>query len=728
MQSDGLQQRSGETVGTPREGVRADATDGNPLGLGELSSPSSPKPLQWLGMFAVALIALSMVAAFAVVTIARDKKASRLYAEENRLQESVLGRIDILQTWLEGQISASRRLTESRVFRLFIADLVVQDLTLPLPPSLRDQRPYFRQVMADFARQNDLVRAAILRDDGAVLLSSPGPALAVNELLRRRDETEARDRIRLSPIRQVGDGDWRFVVDALLAFPEAQTEGGATSPTRAFLALTLPIEAILEKTLSNKLADHQRERIVLLQRRGDLVDRLQMTRKGVELSTVARSDDISPGTSIAFARRDDEFPIYALGEPVGDLPWTLYHALDASAVLSPARTFVRNAAGFSLMAALALAAAFAALWWRQERNHHRELVDSYRAHAEKADRQRQFLQSVTTSIRDWLMVSSADGQLLYTNPAFEAVVGQSKSSITGCSWDDFVKKPSDEEDLRGDLLALIDASPFDIVDVAGERRIISSDVSDLKSEDGRIEGAVRIVRDHTEVVAARQRRLSSLVQTVDALVQAIELRDPFLVGHTKRVRVHVIAMGKRLGLPTDELARLALAASLSQLGKIFVPDDILTKPDRHSPEEEQVMRRHIFHAVDILKRVDFERPIVDVLLQMHERLDGSGYPHGIAGDEISLGARILAVADVFCARTAPRSYRDRLGTGKALYHLADNGRRYDLKVVAALTEIVGQGQEIGDVGGIEKTFLDTAIWQPKRVERGRAHEPAWNLS
>lgn len=722
MPKTGLQQRSDERA-LPLGSKAADATDANPLGLAAPPAPSSPKPTRWFALGAVFVLALGMLAIFAVLALARDKKESILNAEQKRVQEAVLGRISILETWLDAQSSASRRLTDSHVFRLFVADLALHDRTLPLPPSIRDQQPYFRQLITDFAKRNGLARAAILREDGTILLSSPGPALAVPDLLRQRPETVAKGRLRLSEIRRLGERDGQLVVDAITDVPPAQAEAGASPAPRVLLAMTLPIDQTLRKILASTATDPSHETLSLLQWRGDDIERFRVAGDVLELSTLPLPEGLPAGENIPFKPRLEDVAVYSLGKPTGMGSWTLYQALDAEAVLSPVSDFIRLAAFMSLLAVVAVTAAAVALWRHRDYEHHRNLVDFYQAHAIMAERQRQFLQSVTTSMGDWLTVTSPRGELIYMNAAFEAAAGQSRSTLAGRAWEDLVDdaqagKPPD------DWLGLIDAGPFDVVEIAGRQRVISTHVSDLKAESGGIEGTIRVVRDHTDLVAERRRRLTSLTQTVDAFIHAIELRDPFLLGHTRRVRDLVIALGRRLGLSTHELANLALAASLSQIGKIFVPDEVLTKPERHDSQEEKIMRDHILHAVDILKRIDFQAPIVDVLVQMHERLDGSGYPFGIVRNQISKSARILAVADVFCARTAPRSYRDRLSSGKALYHLASNERRYDMTVVAALAEIVGREEMPGASDMIERSFIDAAIWQRRQESHDRIREQA----
>ncbi|MEM7045032.1 MAG: hypothetical protein AAF543_19665, partial [Pseudomonadota bacterium] len=201
----------------------AEATDGNPLGLDDLDPPPRPQPWRLLGLFIFVLLAMSMLATVVVIGAAGEKKAALVEAEEKRLRESAFGRAKVLRTWLDGQFSASRRLTESQVFRLFVHDLALQDPRAPLPRYLQDQRPYFQQLVTDFARQNELIRATILRHDGAVLLTSSGPALAVDDLLRQLEGSTRKTGVILSPIRQI-TGDQRIVVvDAIIPVPQAQS-------------------------------------------------------------------------------------------------------------------------------------------------------------------------------------------------------------------------------------------------------------------------------------------------------------------------------------------------------------------------------------------------------------------------------------------------------------------------------------------------------------------------
>ena len=197
-----------------------------------------------------------------------------------------------------------------------------------------------------------------------------------------------------------------------------------------------------------------------------------------------------------------------------------------------------------------------------------------------------------------------------------------------------------------------------------------------------------LTRDVTELVEQRQKKERAIHQMVAALVRAIELRDPYLAGHSRRVAEFAVAVGRQLGCSEEELTTLELAANLSQIGKLAVSKDLLTKPTRLTEAEVAEMEAHVGHAIELLQGIDFELPVVETIAQMHERLDGEGYPRGLKGAEIDRAGRILGVCDVFCARLEPRSYRSGLAPEAVLDILAQNANRYDPAVTAALKQVV----------------------------------------
>lgn len=176
----------------------------------------------------------------------------------------------------------------------------------------------------------------------------------------------------------------------------------------------------------------------------------------------------------------------------------------------------------------------------------------------------------------------------------------------------------------------------------------------------------------------------SLDATLEALASLTEKRDPYTAGHMCRVGLLASAIGEELGIPDHELRGIRIAADLHDVGKIVIPSEILSRPTRLNVQEFALVQLHCRAGHDVLASIDFPWPVATMVVQHHERLDGSGYPAGLRGDEILMGSRVLAVADTVEAMTNHRPYRPSLGLDQALDTVRDgSGRLYDPVVVAA---------------------------------------------
>ena len=168
------------------------------------------------------------------------------------------------------------------------------------------------------------------------------------------------------------------------------------------------------------------------------------------------------------------------------------------------------------------------------------------------------------------------------------------------------------------------------------------------------------------------------------MASVIESRDPYTAGHQRRVAELAQAMASEMRLPTHQIEGLRMAATIHDLGKIAVPAEILNKPMKLSKFELELIRNHPQAGFDILKGIAFPWPIARMILEHHEKMDGSGYPHGLAGENTLLDSRIITVADVVEAMASHRPYRPALGINAALEEIGKNkGLLYDADVVAA---------------------------------------------
>lgn len=201
----------------------------------------------------------------------------------------------------------------------------------------------------------------------------------------------------------------------------------------------------------------------------------------------------------------------------------------------------------------------------------------------------------------------------------------------------------------------------------------------------------RVERDHYqhETKKSYERYRQMLVGTIRAISLTVEKRDPYTAGHQNRVAQLSVAIGRELGLDEDRLEGLRLGAMIHDIGKIYVPAEILNRPGRLSKAEFEIIKSHSEVGYDIVKDIDFPWPVAEMVIQHHERLDGSGYPRGLHGEEIILESRILAVADVIEAINSHRPYRPGLGLELALQEVETNsGIRYDPDVVNAILHLI----------------------------------------
>lgn len=205
----------------------------------------------------------------------------------------------------------------------------------------------------------------------------------------------------------------------------------------------------------------------------------------------------------------------------------------------------------------------------------------------------------------------------------------------------------------------------------------------------------RAERDrHALAIVEHERVLtSSLRDTVAMVATIVEMRDPYTAGHQHRVAELAVAIGQELGLAPTQLDTIRLAGIVHDVGKIQVPAEILSKPGKLSAAEYELLKTHPEAGYQILKNVAFPWPIADIVRQHHERMDGTGYPNGLRGEQILIESRILAVADVVEAMAAYRPYRRALGIDIALAEIErGKGLAYDAQVVNVCLKLLREGR------------------------------------
>ncbi|MDM8549866.1 HD domain-containing phosphohydrolase [Desulfobacterales bacterium HSG2] len=219
-------------------------------------------------------------------------------------------------------------------------------------------------------------------------------------------------------------------------------------------------------------------------------------------------------------------------------------------------------------------------------------------------------------------------------------------------------------------------------------------VTPLQTSDGELIGAIqelkniKDLRQSEESLRQSYEKLQKAMNgTVEAMAVMVETRDPYTAGHQRRVAQIAKEIAVRMNLPEDQIHGVWVAASVHDIGKIYVPSEFLSKPGQLTDLELEVIKTHSAVGHRILEKVEFPWPVAEIVIQHHERMDGSGYPSGLSGENILLEARIIGVADVVEAMSSHRPYRPALGMNKALEELKHKANRYDAQVVRAYLDV-----------------------------------------
>jgi PAS domain S-box-containing protein/putative nucleotidyltransferase with HDIG domain len=288
----------------------------------------------------------------------------------------------------------------------------------------------------------------------------------------------------------------------------------------------------------------------------------------------------------------------------------------------------------------------------------------------------------------------ASNSFQYVNPAFESLTGFKEKELYRKEfnfWD--IVYPDDIKIIKGKAKVRrkkeSGCTEFRIKSKDRGVKIVEANTVNIRMNGEANE--MGILRDITRRKKAEEKLKKSLktlqntfAKTIDALVSALERRDPYTAGHQRRVAYLACAIAGEMGLSKRKIEGIRMAGSVHDIGKIQIPTEILIKPEHLSDIEFVMIKMHPQVGYDILKNIEFPYPVARIILQHHERIDGSGYPEGLSGNKILLETKILAVADVIEAMSAHRPYRPSLGVPSALEEVEKyKGRLYEPEVVDA---------------------------------------------
>ena len=331
------------------------------------------------------------------------------------------------------------------------------------------------------------------------------------------------------------------------------------------------------------------------------------------------------------------------------------------------------------------------------------------------------LASIIQSSDDAIIAKDLIGVITSWNPGAEKIFGYTAEEVIGHSINIIIPPEllNEESEILKKILQGKKTSHLETVRICkdGQRIDVSVSTSPIMDLNGKIIGASKILRDITQ--SKKQERLLkeanknlafqnkekakyaaelllinkkleiSLLETVHLASRIGEMRDAYTAGHEQTVGKLSEAIATELGFDKLFQDGIRIAGYLHDIGKIIVPIEILVKPRKLTIKEYELVKEHVYAGYYLLSEISFPWPIANVVLEHHERLDGSGYPKGLKGDEMSMAGRIMAVADVFDAMSTHRPYRPGLGIDAALAEIKrGSGMQYDKTAVDACIKLI----------------------------------------
>lgn len=656
-------------------------------------------------LFALVIICFFCVTAFICQTLYSAKKEEILAAQQERLQVNAVGTVDSMALWASGLDAQARRVSDSELYRLFATEVTQLDAQkaamLNDPESanmlgedvapLVEQLPLMRTVLLDFMNYNGLQDARVVSTDGQVILSSMArPTPLLESQLYAIREAVKNNRIVFGPVRGTATG---LVLD--YAAPLLPVQGGEESgkPVAA-LMLSVPITGQVAQFMARGTGPGQQFTARLLQKNGN---RWECIRLNAAQPTPEDSAGL-PGAegSLPFAQRravDGDRDVYSLALRIPGLNWTLVQEVPAKVVDGQLQSAFNVIYGMGLLLCLGVLLMLALVWWVMVGREQRSVAQRFEKLYNVIRQQKHLLDSINVSLDVGLFMADTSGMLHVVNRAFSRIVEKNEDSLPGHSLS-MLFGGQVAGQIQDAIRRVADADTPETIEVTlplqQESRLFRVTLFPFVEKDiqGGTHGAVVTLQDITEFRRNSENRRKQQVQTIEALVSAIERVDPYLTGHSRMMRSLSELIADQLRLEGKDKDTLTTAASLSQIGKIFVPRHLLAKTEKLTPEELAELARVPEYAYSVLRNIDFGMPVPTAIFQMYEKLDGSGTPNNLKGEAISMHGRVLSVVNTFCAMVSPRSFRASLAIDVALDNLRRQSHAYDQQVVEALAKVL----------------------------------------
>ncbi|WP_147818642.1 HD domain-containing phosphohydrolase [Salidesulfovibrio onnuriiensis] len=654
-----------------------------------------------VGIVVVFALIITMGSLFFAHRTVGDKRAELVSNVEHRLGLVAQGRADVFEAWLSDLAHRGDRLIKSDLFRLYAAEVdgISGDLAAIFGAGgdvegegadLAAQLPMMQNILREFCTYSGFLYARVLNWNGVAYIATDGYLPPMSEAEIALVQSTYKEGVPLvSPLRKTPQG-----LEMDIYVPIYPPEDEEHAHPVGVLMMTRQVTGKITELLSNSALSAKGEHTRLMQRTASgFLEVTPWTPEG--FSKVTAQFELDDKGNMPFAERtslsNEDEKVFSMGMRIEGPQWWVVQEMDFTAGTASIQAYSRTSYIMAGLAILAILLAAGLAWWVQTGVYNQRSAEQFRALAAQIDEQKRFIDSINANIQEFITLKDLDGRYIYVNDAFAQAVGRAEHEILGMDTEAVFGFDTAKRLTAADAAVLEEKGKVIInetIYLQSRRHQFQISKSPYYDNHGNCLGVVEVFRDITDFVAAQERNKRLIRRAMEALGSTIEAADPYLGGHTKLMAGLAVEVGRVLNLDEIDVAEIETAANLSQIGKMFVPKEILTKPERLTDDEKEVMETHVEYAYRILKDIDIDEGVLRAIYQMNERMDGSGYPKRLKGEDIILPARILSVLNAFCAMIRPRAHRGAMKPEEVLRILTDMGDKYDPAVLQALSEAI----------------------------------------
>jgi len=659
----------------------------------------------------VLLLVAIGVGVFFVLRFGAIEAERDLRAWQDRLGIVAESRVEAAEGWLERQYGALEELADNTSLKLYMTQLALSDGNLDDVNDEPAERSYLRNLLVATADHAGFtgpisgpdINAGVERDGsaGIAILDAAGRPMVATVGMPAIDS-------RVASRLNAGPRDKRTFIDMyaglsgqptigfIVPIFALQSDGGADNVIGHIVGIRLVASELFPLLKQPGVTEASAE-AMLVRKEGAVVRILSPTADGtpansrtLALDTPELAEAYALSSPGAFAIKRDyrDAEVLLTSRALKDAPWVLIHKVDRAEALADSDTRrQRLLIAFFLIIGV-VAAALVAVWFHASSRRAGEAATRFRNLAERFDRQQRFLTLVTDSQPNDIAIVDERGTVRYGNRTLANSVKLPVADLVGKSlaalFGPFAARHIETLNQRA-LETATAVNETHQMEIDGAVRTVQTVHVPLGETLGLSRSVLLVNEDITEAVTEREKRARTLRDLVGTLLSVVDRRDPYSANHSTRVAEVARAIGEEMSLEPVLLETVGIAGALMNLGKIFVPSELLTANRPLSAEERKMIADSVLTSADLLNDVAFDGPVVETLRQMLENVDGSGQPRGLEGEQILRTARICAVANAFVGMVSARAYRAGLDFDKAIdILLEDTGRRFDRSVVAAL--------------------------------------------